>query len=285
MTPEQALALACDALGTDPAQAEVLRAADAITVRVDAGRVARVIPGDADSIVATQRVLAAIAKLPEHILQPLGEAVVLGDTLVVPYPLVVPGAPADADLGIAGACLAALHTAGHHLLVDDALDLPLFDPLAIATRWLDRSIAVFTESERADLLAAIDEHWPNVMGEQTVIHGDAHRANWWPERADWWVLIDPEFLSLGPAVYDLAPLEVTERRLGLGPSRFPSFQVGYESLAGRIDPAALAAAIRVRELLSVAWLASRVGEDSQIAVRARHRLSDALSGRDGSWLA
>ena len=58
-----------------------------------------------------------------------------------------------------------------------------------------------------------------------------------------------------------------------------------ESLAGRIDPAALAAAIRVRELLSVAWLASRVGEDSQVAVRARHRLSDALSGRDGSWLA
>ena len=52
-----------------------------------------------------------------------------------------------------------------------------------------------------------------------------------------------------------------------------------------VDPAALAAAIRVRELLAVAWLASRVGEDSQIAVRARHRLSDALSGRDGSWLA
>jgi hypothetical protein len=41
----------------------------------------------------------------------------------------------------------------------------------------------------------------------------------------------------------------------------------------------------VRELLAVAWLASRVGEDSQIAVRARHRLSDALGGRDGSWLA
>ena len=132
---------------------------------------------------------------------------------------------------------------------------------------------------------AIGEHWPSVTGEQTVIHGDAHRANWWPERADWWMLIDPEFLSLGPAVYDLAPLEVTERRLGLGPSRFSSFQAGYESLAGRIDPAALAAAIRVRELLSVAWLASRVGEDSQIAVRARHRLSDALCGRDGSWLA
>ena len=52
-----------------------------------------------------------------------------------------------------------------------------------------------------------------------------------------------------------------------------------------VDPAALAAAIRVRELLAVAWLASRVGEDSQIAVRARHRLSDAVSGRDGSWLA
>ena len=285
MTPEQAVAFACGALGTDPAQAEVLRAADAITVRVDAHRVARVIPGDADSVIATQRVLTAIAMLPEHILQPLGDAVAVGDTLVVPYPLVTPGAPADADLGIAGACLAALHTAGQHLLTDDALDLPVFDPLAVATRWLDRSVAVFTASERADLLAAIGQHWPDVAGEPTVIHGDAHRANWWPQHADWWVLIDPEFLSLGPAVYDLAPLEVTERRLGLGPSRFPSFQAGYESLAGRVDPAALAAAIRVRELLAVAWLASRVGEDSQIAVRARHRLSDALSGRDGSWLA
>ena len=285
MTPEQALALACDALGTDPAQADVLRAADAITVRVDASRVARVIPGDADSIVATQRVLAAIAKLPEHILQPLGEAVVLGDTLVVPYPLVVPGAPADADLGIAGACLAALHTAGHHLLVDDALDLPLFDPLAVATRWLDRSIAVFTESERADLLAAIDEHWPNVMGEQTVIHGDAHRANWWPERADWWVLIDPEYLSIGPAVYDLAPLEVVERRLGTPPSRFPSFLQGYESADGAVDRRALASAIHVRELLSVAWLAARSGDDSELALRTRRRLTDALERREGSWLA
>jgi hypothetical protein len=41
----------------------------------------------------------------------------------------------------------------------------------------------------------------------------------------------------------------------------------------------------VRELLSVAWLASRSGDDSELALRTRRRLVDALERREGSWLA
>jgi Ser/Thr protein kinase RdoA (MazF antagonist) len=161
----------------------------------------------------------------------------------------------------------------------------VFSPQAHAERWLDRAQAVFTADERARLLDAVDTAWPEVAGPPTVIHGDAHLGNWWPARADWWVLIDPEYLSIGPAVYDLAPLEVVERRLGTPPSRFPSFLQGYESADGAVDRRALASAIHVRELLSVAWLAARSGDDSELALRTRRRLTDALERREGSWLA
>lgn len=281
MTPEQAVALACAALGADPADARVLRAADAITVQLDEQRVARVIP-DADA--GTRRVLAAIGQLDGHVLEPLGEAVALEGALVVPYPRVTPNGDAHRDLGIAGACLAGLHARGRAAL-ERGIDLPAFAPQAIAERWLDRADAVFTADERERLLDAIAATWPEVAGPQTVIHGDAHLGNWWPARSDWWVLIDPEFLSIGPAVYDLAPLEVVERRLGTPPSRFPSFLAGYESADGAVDRRALASAIHVRELLSVAWLASRSGDDSELALRTRRRLVDALERREGSWLA
>lgn len=281
MTPEQAVAIACAALGADPAEARVLRAADAITVQVDDARVARVIPGaDANA----RRVLAAISELDGHVLEPLGEAVELDGALVVAYPRITPDGDAHRDLGIAGACLAGLHARGRAAL-ERGLDLPAFDPQALAARWLDRAAAVFTADERGRLLTAIDSAWPEVAGPQTVIHGDAHLGNWWPARTDWWVLIDPEFLSMGPAVYDLAPLEVVERRLGTPPSRFPSFLAGYESADGAVDRRALASAIHVRELLSVAWLAARSGDDSELALRTRRRLIDALERREGSWLA
>lgn len=281
MTPEQAVAIACAALGADPAEARVLRAADAVTVLVDDVRVARVIPdADADA----RRVLAAIPALDGHVLEPLAEAFDVDGTLVVAYPRITPNGDAHRDLGIAGACLAGLHVRGRAAL-EDGIDLPVFAPRAIAERWLDRAAAVFTDAERNRLLDAIDTAWPEVAGRDTVIHGDAHLGNWWPARPDWWVLIDPEFLSIGPAVYDLAPLEVVERRLSTPPSRFPSFLAGYESADGAVDRRALASAIHVRELLSVAWFAARSGDDSELALRTRRRMVDALERREGSWLA
>lgn len=282
MTPEQAVAIACAALGADPAGTQVLRAADAITVQIDAERVARVIP-DADA--DTHRVLTAIDSLDGHVLEPLDDPILLDGALVVPYPRITPNGADHRDLGIAGACLAGLHARGRAALERGEIDLPAFEPHTIATRWLDRAEAVFTRDERTRLLEAIDTAWPEVAGPPTVIHGDAHLGNWWPASSDWWVLIDPEFLSIGPAVYDLAPLEVVERRLGTPPSRFPSFLAGYESADGAVDRRALASAIHVRELLSVAWLASRAGHDSELALRTRRRLVDALERREGSWLA
>ena len=282
MTPEQAVAIACAAFGADPSKAHVLRAADAITVQLDDARVARVIP-DADA--DTRRVLAAIAELDGHVLEPLATAIETEGALVVPYPRITPNGDLHRDLGIAGACLAGLHARGRAAIERGAIDLPAFAPYELAERWLDRASAVFTSDERTRLLDAIETAWPEVAGPPTVIHGDAHLGNWWPARSDWWVLIDPEFLSIGPATYDLAPLEVVERRLGTPPSRFPSFLAGYESADGAIDRRALASAIHVRELLSVAWLASRSGDDSELALRTRRRLVDALERREGSWLA
>jgi hypothetical protein len=272
VTGDEAVGLACRAFGADPAATAVLRASDAITVDLADGRVARIVPdADADA----ERVIAALPLLGGHVLEPLAPPVRLDGGIAVAYPRVAPGLDGRDDLAMGGACLAGLHR-----IDADDLDLPVFDPRRLAERWLDRQPDVLLAHERDRLLADIDAAWPAVTGATAVLHGDAHPANWWVAREDWWVLIDPEFLSVGPAVYDLAPLEVVERRLGLGPSRFPSFLAGYESAAGPVDPAALDAAIRVRELLAVAWLAARAA-DSATALQVRQR----LEGREGSWLA
>lgn len=282
MNPEQAIALACDALDTDPSLATILHADDAITVRTGDSLVARVIPGDAIMLAAARRVLRGASLLPDHLLQPSGEIIETDEALIVPYPIFATDAGGMADLGIAGACLASMHGAGRQLLDAGTIDLPRFDPQTIATGWLDRSFAVFTGEQQTHLLDSIAEHWPSVTGRETVIHADAHALNWAPVRPDWWMLLDSEFLSIGPAVYDLAPLEVTERRLHWTSPRFPSFLAGYEEHGDRIDRDALTAAVRVRELLAVAWLGARVGGDAAIAEQARQRLRDALAAREQS---
>ncbi len=283
MTGEQAVAAACRALGGSPETATVLRLADAVTVQLDADRVARVIPLDAAESRDFVRVTDAIPRLRDHVLEPQGPPILTDDAVVIAYPYVPAGLGNRSELAMGGACLSAFHRVGRAALAADDIDLPDFDPDAVARRWLDRARTVLTETERSKLLEAIATHWPQVVGPRAVLHADAHPANWWVAAPDWWVLIDPEFLSIGPAVYDLAPLEVVERRLSLAPSRFASFRSGYESMDGPVDDHALAAAIRVRELLSVAWLAARAKDDSAIALAVRRRMGDALAGREGSW--
>lgn len=280
MSPEEAVALACAAFGLDPGRASVLRAADHITVALDEDHVARVIPAPTDD---DRRALAAAMLLP-RLLQRLDDPVERDGALVVAYPRVTPGLDGIADLAPAGASLAAHHAQGRLLLLQDAVDLPAFDPVRLAERWLDRAPDVLDRDQRSALLGAVDERWALVTGEPAVLHADAHPANWFADEAGPWLMIDPEYLSIGPAVYDLAPLEVVERRLGTGPSRFPSCRAGYEDLAGAVDATSLAAAIGVRELLSVAWLAARAA-DPATAGHVRDRLADALAGRSGGWRA
>lgn len=280
MSPDEALALACAAFDMDPAGARVLRADDAVTVALDDEHVARVIPDpDEDA----RRVLAAALLLP-RLLQRLDDPVERNGALIVAYPRVAPGLDGVDDLAPAGASLAAHHAQGRILLRQGAVDLPGFDPLALADRWLARAPGVLARDESADLMRALEARWALVEGEHAVLHADAHPANWFADDAGPWLMLDPEYLSIGPAVYDLAPLEVVERRLGAGPSRFASARAGYEALAGAIDEASLTAAVGARELLSVAWLAARA-VDAATAGHVRDRLADALSGRPGSWRA
>ncbi len=278
MSPDEALALACAAFDMDPAGASVMRAADAITVALDDDHVARVIPDpDEDA----RRALEAALLLP-RLLQRLDDPVERDGALVVAYPRVTPGLDGIADLSPAGASLAAHHAQGRILLRQGAVDLPELDPLGLADRWLTRAPGVLSRDETADLMRALEARWALVEGERAVLHADAHPANWFADDAGPWLMLDPEYLSIGPAVYDLAPLEVVERRLGAGPSRFASCRAGYEQAAGPVDGAALAAAVGARELLAVAWLAPRVA-DAATAGHARDRLADALGGRAGSW--
>ncbi len=279
MTPEHALGLACTAYGRDPATASVLRAGEAVTVAIDEEHVVRVLPApDAGA----RRALAAARLLP-RLLQALDDEREADGALLVPYPRVAPGLAGIPDLAPVGAALAEHHAPGRVLLAAGALDLPRFDPAALADRWLARAPDALDPADRAEMEAAIAERWARVDGDETVLHGDAHPANWAADHDGRWLLLDPEFLAVGPAVYDLAPLEVVERRLGAAPSRFASFREGYEAIAGTFDDEALAAAIGVRELLAVAWLVGRSPAAPSAAEEARRRLPDALAGGGASW--
>lgn len=259
------MALAADALGADVEAFDVLGTDDAVTlawgdrvVRIGGPKSANGIPiADwADALLEISPVLIA----------PLGAPLAVdGGTLLVFPRLPTLGVEALDPIGT-GAALAAFHEDGTAYL--EHVDLPAFDPLALARTWLGRAGDLVPAAIGADLLTAIAATWPAVGGPRTVLHGDAHAANWCADDTGRWRLIDAAYLGAGPATYDLAPLAVVDARLGLGDERSLAFRRAYETVAGPVDDRSLNAAIRVRSLLSALWYAARPGAD-QAAIRDR----------------
>ncbi len=265
MTPERAVAVAAEALGDAPEAFEVLGSDTAVTlgwadriVRVGGTRSAMGLPiGDwAEALVEISPVLVA----------PLGPPVVVDDGAILVFDR-LPVTGVDAlDPVEAGAALAALHADGAAYL--DHVAFPAFDPLALARGWLARTGDLIPDEAEHALIDEIEATWSDVRGPRTVLHGDAHAANWCADATGRWRLIDADYLGAGPAVYDLAPLTVVDERVGRGPERARALQRAYEAAAGPVDDASLVAAIRVRTLLSVLWFAAQPRAERS-AVRGR----------------
>ena len=134
--------------------------------------------------------------------------------------------------------------------------------MAEAAGWLPRRA---DEGLRRELEARAAALAPALAGPATLLHTDAHRGNFRAGggRA---VLVDLESLAVGPALYDLAPLEVTERRFRGDVPSWRAFAVGAG--ADPDDPR-LGPLIALREVIAVGFVLGLGHRDV-----ARARLAD-----------
>lgn len=171
-------------------------------------------------------------------------------------------APADGsfDPAAMGRALAEFHRAGAAFL-DRA---PAWDPLAwLESRGIDGGIY-----QRAERLAGA------LQGPPVLLHTDAHAGNF-RVAAGRALLVDLEQVAVGPALYDLAALEVTERRFHGDRDRFRAFATAFG--ADPDDPR-LPSLIALREVLAVGFVAGLGHVDV-----AAERLSQ-LDDPDARWL-
>ncbi len=169
-----------------------------------------------------------------------------------------------------GRALAEFHRVGAAFL-DRA---PAWDPLAwLTARGIDGG--VYQRAER--LVDAL-------QGPPVLLHTDAHAGNF-RVAAGRAVLVDLEQVAVGPALYDLAALEVTERRFRGDRASFRTFATAFG--ADPDDPR-LPPLIALREVLAVGFVAEprpprRGGAAARAARRSRRALDAVLTWRTTSW--
>ena len=171
-------------------------------------------------------------------------------------------APSDGsfDPAAMGRALADFHRTGAAFL-DRA---PAWDPLAwLSARGIDGGI--WQRAER--LVGALE-------GPPVLLHTDAHAGNF-RVAAGHAVLVDLEQVAVGPALYDLAALEVTERRFRGDRDAFRTFATAFG--ADPDDPR-LPPLIALREVLAVGFVAS-IGHLDVAAERLAQ-----LDDPDARWL-
>ncbi len=166
----------------------------------------------------------------------------------------------EPDFAAMGRTLRLLHERG-----TPVLELPPFDPPA----WLEARLG----GAPADLAAALRDRLPPMPTGVTLLHTDAHAGNF---RCAGGVatLIDLEQLATGPALYDLTPVEVTERRFRGDRAAFAELCEAYGATP---DDAAFDGLIAIRETLAVGFVCG-LGE---FAV-ARRRLAQ-LADHQARW--
>ena len=281
MTPEQAAELARRAFG-DPGELVLLRASGAVTFR-GPGAIVRVTPTAlrpredvAAELEAVARLSAAGAPVPA----PLGPAVGVDDATVTAWEDVPDdGVRDDAAYAAMGRALATLHAVGGRLLHERALRPRPWQPL----QWLEERLVRAGPAADPGLAAALRTRAAaeaaGLTGEETLLHTDAHAANF-RVAAGRAVLVDLEGLTSGPWRYDLAPMAVGERRYGGEPARWRAMAVAYGTDP---DDPALLPAIRLRELLAVGYVFAQAVSDPAAMAVARRRFADVEAGKDAIW--
>ena len=163
-----------------------------------------------------------------------------------------------------GRALRRFHEAGA------GVTAPAWDPLGWLDGWLGTASDMPTVAAIRDRVRA---GVAGIGGATVLLHTDAHRGNFRIDGGEAW-LVDLEQVAIGPAGYDLAALEVTERRFRGDASVFDAFRAAY----GR-ETGGLAAAVAVREALAVGFVLGLGHVDV-----ARERLAQ-LEDRSARWQA
>jgi hypothetical protein len=267
-TPEEALARAV----AGDAPLELLRASGGAVFRAAGVGVVRVGPPDElPALLAARRLVALGAPLAPLLREPRLER---GFAVAVLADVPDTGVRDEAAFAALGRALARLHAVAAPVVGD--LGLADFDPPAWVARWL-RDAAV-----PADLRAAIDARVADLAavyagtGRRTVLHTDAHAGNVRIGTDGEATLVDVAALATGPGLYDLAAVEVTERRFHGDRAPFRALATAYG--ADPDDPR-LRALCALRETLAVGFAAR---SDPVVAAR---RLDDAIAGNDARWTA
>jgi hypothetical protein len=240
------------ALGID-GPLELLRASDGGAVYRSPAGIVRIAPSGAELVELAYDLAAAGAPIAV----PVAGPVTLSGAVVSLWQ----DAPDDGsrDPAAMGRALAGFHAAGAGFL-DRA---PRWDPLA----WLDARGVAGPIRERAARFADALE------GPPVLLHTDAHAGNFRVAggRA---VLVDLDQLAVGPALYDLVALEVTERRFRGDREIFRAFATaaGADPDDPRLPPL-----IALREALAVGFVAA-IGRPDVAAERLAQ-----LDDPDARW--
>jgi hypothetical protein len=270
----------------------VLRGGAAPVLRLSGRGVLRAVPAEPGVEAAARRVATAattLAGVGAPLVAPLSGPVVAEGLVVTLWEDADDGGAPD-ELGPAlGQALRRLHDVGDALLRRGAVDLPEFDPADVLERHLTAAGDGLDVASAGELRARLRALLPLPAGRRTVLHTDAHAGNACLDQGGRVTFVDLDGLALGPGVYDLAALEVTERRLVGDVGRFQAAVEAYtQADADRaladvvpgLDDAALRRCVAVRELLSIAWVAG-VGQAGP--AEARRRLADVRAGRPARW--
>jgi Phosphotransferase enzyme family len=222
----------------------VLRAAPggSVTYRAVGVGIVRV-DRTASALVARARLLSARGA---PVVEPLAGPVLINDRIVSLWRDAANDP--EPDFAAMGRALRGLHDIGGRLVDDGELAVDAFDPAA----WLEQRLAGARDADLCSKLRRrVSAAAAALTGAATLLHTDAHAANFRVHHHQA-LLVDLEGLSTGPALYDLAAMEVTQRRFRRDRASFVAFAHGY---GADPDQPGLAAMIELREALAVGFVA------------------------------
>lgn len=166
-------------------------------------------------------------------------------------------------------------------------ELPPFGPLGEVAARINKAVDVPADLRRVALehCERLDAAYGSLAFALPagVIHGDAYLGNVLRRDGEA-VLIDFETFAVGPREWDLVPVAVARRRLGLPQDEWDGFVEayrfdieawpGFDVLAG------------MRELMMTGWLMQLVGDRSEVLPELRTRIESIDEGdHDRQWHA
>lgn len=161
-------------------------------------------------------------------------------------------------------------------------------PISIAKRRIDKyaaspfSTKVLTEKCESlfdEIDALLTEVEP--LLDHSVIHGDAYPQNVVVTHGGEYFLIDYDSAGIGSVLWDLAPMSVLHKRLGVTDDQMERFLIGYGSRE-HLSKDTFKKILRVRELGVVTAIIERASQSRVYAEELAYRIA-TLSDPDVRW--